>query len=257
MDSKQRLEKMAGGFGPETAVNVGVWFGMPCLKAGRKVFAAMVGADLVFKLAEEEHARALQLQGARLFEHLWSGRIMKEWVLVPAEHSTTWSRYSKAAYDYVSTAAQKKKDELISGLVESRRKIMDAAASLPLEAQDEVFLGQWSIKELLAHLVGWDHTNRQAVQEILDGQKASFWQHYDKDWRSYNARLVAAYMLEKMAELLASADTSHQELITFLQEVPAGEYVKHGKICTLLKAEATDEETHYRQVKTFLDNRTP
>ena len=44
-------------------------------------------------------------------------------------------------------------------LIETRRKILDAASSLSLEQQDEVLLGIWSVKDLLAHPAGWDVTN--------------------------------------------------------------------------------------------------
>ena len=44
-------------------------------------------------------------------------------------------------------------------LIETRRKILDAASSPSPEQQDEVFLGIWSVKDLLAHLAGWNVTN--------------------------------------------------------------------------------------------------
>jgi hypothetical protein len=55
------------------------------------------------------------------------------------------------------------KDALISGLVETRSEILDAVSALSPAGADEVFLGTWSVKELLAHLVGWDYTNKRAL----------------------------------------------------------------------------------------------
>jgi len=40
-----------------------------------------------------------------------------------------------------------------------RRKILDAASAPSPEQRDEVFLGIWSVKDLLAHLAGWNVTN--------------------------------------------------------------------------------------------------
>jgi hypothetical protein len=144
-----------------------------------------------------------------------------------------------------------KTDEIISGLVGVRRKILDVVASLPPAAQDEVFLGEWSIKDVLAHLVGWDYTNLEAVKEVLAGRKPSFFEHHDRDWRSYNARLVEEYKKEDLGELLASVEGSHQKLIAFLQSVPAEEYVRKTRVASLLGAETKDEEEHYRQIKEF------
>ena len=47
-----------------------------------------------------------------------------------------------------------RKEEIIAGLIAARGKILEVAEALPAEKQDEVFLGVWSLKDLLAHLVG-------------------------------------------------------------------------------------------------------
>ena len=52
--------------------------------------------------------------------------------------------------------AQMKKDQLIAELIAARREMLDAASALPQVEQDTVFLGAWTVKDLLAHLVGWD-----------------------------------------------------------------------------------------------------
>ena len=135
--------------------------------------------------------------------------------------------------------------------MEARNKILDAVSLLsPLE-QDAIFLGAWSVKDLLAHLVGWDYTNLGAVEEILAGQKPAFFEHYDRDWQSYNAQLVAEYKRDDFAELVAAVKESHRKLIAFLQTVPADAYVKRKKIASLLRVEIKDEEEHHRQVQAF------
>ncbi len=52
----------------------------------------------------------------------------------------------------MTSVTQTKREAIISGLIEVRRNILDAASSLPPEARDEIFLGIWSVKDLLAHL---------------------------------------------------------------------------------------------------------
>ena len=140
------------------------------------------------------------------------------------------------------------KDALIQGLVDARRKILQAAQSLLPQQRDEVFLGVWSARDLLAHLAGWDDTNLQAVQEILAGKRPSFFQYKDHDWQSYNARLVAQYRRDDWAELLAVLEESQRALIGFLQTIPAESYVQHRSIGRLLRADAKDGEEHAQQV---------
>lgn len=166
----------------------------------------------------------------------------------------------------MSTKAQAKKDQLISGLVETRRRILNEACSLPSDKQDQAFLGVWSVKDLLAHLVGWDFTNMEAVKEILAGKVPSFYCYHDHDWKTYNAGLVAEYKREDFAELLSSVKNSHQNLIDYLGTIPAEEFDKDRgvrfkrykvTIARLLQAELDDEKVHHQQIKEFVERNGP
>ena len=255
MDGSQILNALAAELAEDHDIAPGKWFGKLCLKVEGKVFAALWGEGMAFKLTGAAHAEALEIEGAHPFDPRGQGHPMKEWVQVPAAQSPTWNRFARLACEYVAGAAQAEKDRLIAGLVSARGKILDSVAVLPPEAQDEVFLGDWSVKDLLAHLIGWDHTNRTAVKEIQAGQKPSFWAHYDRDWQSYNAKLVAEYKQDDLSELTASVEDSHRALIDYLQTVPAGEYLKKKPIGSLLRAEASDEEDHHRQIQEFAASR--
>jgi len=66
-------------------------FGMPCLKNNGKAFAGYYEGAMVFKLTPPQHTEALNLSGAQL----------KEWVVVPIEHASRWSKFARAALQYV------------------------------------------------------------------------------------------------------------------------------------------------------------
>jgi hypothetical protein len=72
-------------------------FGMPGIKRrGGKAFCGLYGDDMIFKLEGENHARALNLDGARLFEPM-AGRPMKAWVQVPPQHESQYADLARAA----------------------------------------------------------------------------------------------------------------------------------------------------------------
>jgi hypothetical protein len=163
-------------------------------------------------------------------------------------------------------SAQAKKDAIISELVEARRKILDAASSLSPGQQDEIFLGSWSVKDLLAHLVGWDYANMEAATQVLAGKLPGFYADYDRDWKSYNARLVAEHRRDSFAELLSLVEDSHQKLIDLLETVPAEELHRDRgvrfkgykvTIARLLQAEIDDCKTHHTQIKEFSEGKGP
>ena len=110
MNSIQTLNDIAAELSSEQDVTVGKWFGKPCLKVGGKVFAALWGGDMAFKLAGEAHAKALHVEGAHLFDPRGKGHPMKEWVQLPAAQSSMWSRFARLACEYVAGAAQAEKD---------------------------------------------------------------------------------------------------------------------------------------------------
>ena len=160
----------------------------------------------------------------------------------------------------MSSIAQAKKDALIANLVEARKNILNAASALPAKQRDEIFLGSWSVKDLLAHLIGWDYTNIQAVKAILTNKVPAFFSHYDKDWRTYNARLVTQYKLNNFSQLVRAVQKSHRDFITLLQAVPAKEFSKDRglrsngykvTIARILQVELDDERVHHQQIAEF------
>ena len=166
----------------------------------------------------------------------------------------------------MSARAEARTSEIISGLIEARRSIVETASSLPPAAQDKVFLGVWSVKDLLAHLVGWDFANIEAAEAILAGRLPGFYAHHDRDWRTFNAGLIATYKRDDFGELLSSVGESHRKLIDFLKTVPAEEFTMDRglrfkgykvTIARLMQAEADDEKEHYEQVKEFAASRDP
>lgn len=251
MDEKSRLGEILAEWNLEQEASPGTWFGHSCVKTEGRLFALLSGSDLAFKLSGEAHAEALQIEGAHLLDPGGQGRPMKAWVQIPVAQSATWGHFARLACEQVAGAAQVEKETIIQALVTARQKILNAARRLSPEQQDAVFLGTWSVKELLAHLVGWDHTNLTAVGEILAGQKLGFWEHYDRDWRSYNDLLVARHRRDDVAELIGAVERSHRKLIDHLESVPADAYLKRKRIGTLLRTEARDEEEHYRQLEEF------
>lgn len=158
----------------------------------------------------------------------------------------------------MSTKAELKRDRTIPGFIEARRELLDAAAGLSPDARDDVFLGTWSVKDLLAHLVGWDYTNLEAAQEILNGKQPSFLSQYDRDWQTYNAALVKRYRRDDWEEQLSSVDESHRLLVDFLQSLPVEELdrdrgLRVGRfkvtLVWLMSFETYDERRHARQVR--------
>jgi hypothetical protein len=163
----------------------------------------------------------------------------------------------------MSTKSQTTKQELLSAVIETRTAVLQAASGLSPTAQDAVFLGIWSVKDLIAHLIGWDFTYQAAAKDIQAGKLPEFYAHYNKDWKTYNAALVVKYKRDDFEELLALARDSQGQLIAYLDSVPAEAFekdfgVRSGRnykvtIARLLQAELKDEQEHLKQIQEFVE----
>lgn len=75
-------------------------FGKKCFKSDGKAFVCFFQNCMVFKLSTDQHAHALGIDGAKLFDPSGKGRPMKEWVQVPFEHATYWPEFAAHAQKY-------------------------------------------------------------------------------------------------------------------------------------------------------------
>lgn len=158
--------------------------------------------------------------------------------------------------------AQENKQQLLGEVVAAREEVIRLATAWPPDRQDEVFLGTWSVRDLLAHLIGWDSANLRAMHDILADQLPHFYAHHDRDWRTFNALLIRDHKHGDLPDLIDHAGESHHCLLAFLRAVPADEFDRDRgirfkgwkvSIARLLQAEASDERTHAAQLRAFLE----
>jgi uncharacterized damage-inducible protein DinB len=159
------------------------------------------------------------------------------------------------------STARVKKEVLVTKLKEARNALLAAVTALPQPAWDTPFLGVWSAHDIVAHLIGWDAVNLEAIRAIMQGLLPAFYAQYDTDWRSFNAELVTQHKCPTLEETLSAAQASHQNLLQALDALPADEMIRdHGvrsprgrkvTVAMLLSAEAGDERKHSEQIRAF------
>jgi len=156
--------------------------------------------------------------------------------------------------------AQSKKDKLLEELITTREQILTCASAVPLAQISIPMLDRWSILDLLAHLAGWDDANRQAVQAVLTGQLPAFYVYAEKNWVTFNDRLVAQYRLDDLAALIERVRGTQRSLLEVLTAIPAEAFEQDFKvrfrgykvmIGRLLQAELRDEKEHLQQVRSI------
>ena len=77
-------------------------FGSRALKVLGKLFCVVHSDGIVCKLDGDDHAEALAIEGAHLFDPSGKGRPMREWVHIPAGREIDeYESFALAACEYV------------------------------------------------------------------------------------------------------------------------------------------------------------
>jgi hypothetical protein len=92
VDARERYEELVDFLAfRHDFVQLSQMMGMPCVKARGKMVAGFTRGAMVFKLTDpEQHAEALALDGAHLFDPSGQGKPFRQWVVVPAAHADRW-----------------------------------------------------------------------------------------------------------------------------------------------------------------------
>jgi hypothetical protein len=85
-------------------VERGAMMGRPILKLGGTMFACLSHDAVGFKLGAttQEHAAALAVEGADLFDPGMAGRPFKDWVAIPLDRADEWHDWAAAALAHVA-----------------------------------------------------------------------------------------------------------------------------------------------------------
>jgi hypothetical protein len=104
--SEINFEALSEHFSGDPQVAEAKWFGKPCLNVNGKAFAVKFGRDVAFKLTGDVHSKALEIEGAKLFDPRGKGKAFKEWVQVPVAQSSSWPELAEEARDFVRSLSK-------------------------------------------------------------------------------------------------------------------------------------------------------
>ena len=119
------------------------------------------------------------------------------------------------------TEASAAKDELLLAAAREYKAFHQALHGLNDEQTSEVWLGAWSVKEIVAHISGWHREMVPALERLARGERpVPEGTSYD-DVDAWNARLAAGARDREVADLLLELDRSHEDFMQAAARVPA------------------------------------
>ena len=127
---------------------------------------------------------------------------------------------------------------------------------------ERLFLSEvtgWTVREILAHLIGWNRHIVRGSQEILRGELPFYDVDPGPDYSKVNAALVREYGEVDRAALLESLAASTGELTEFLRAIDPGDWdrdfgVQHDGETLTVKSTVDDLIADYDHHRVQLEN---
>ena len=160
------------------------------------------------------------------------------------------------------TQTRRDLDSLVAAFTRTRETLIEAASAVPAELRDVAFVGHWDLSDVIAHTVGWDYTNVEALPDFAAGRLPAFFERYDADWAACNAELVARHRVEDWDALMRSLREAQRAFVAALGAVTDADLDNavawNGRKVSLrgmMRAISRDEAEHVRQIRAFLADR--
>jgi hypothetical protein len=116
------------------------------------------------------------------------------------------------------------KGELIVRAAREYRAFHEVLHGLNEDHMAEVWLGTWSIREIVAHMVGWHREMTPALERLARGERpVAPGVSYD-DVDAWNARFAAEAKGREITDLLLDLDRTHEDFMQAADRVPAERY---------------------------------
>ena len=129
-------------------------------------------------------------------------------------------------------------EDTFSGLRQAVDGLDDARLS-------RVWLGTWSVRDIVAHMSGWHRELGPALERIARGERPiPDGRNYETEVDAWNARFAAAKRNTPVADALLELDASHEYFMHAAAQVPEERFVE-GK--TAWKIVSLNSAEHYKE----------
>ncbi len=115
------------------------------------------------------------------------------------------------------------KKELIEKLKESRKELMEAVEGLTDADMDRKDILDWSLKEALTRILGWDFLTLEDVKGLTKGKAPK---HLDEDLDHADEKFVEEHKDKTPSEILDAIEASTGNVIQFIESLPEEELNK-------------------------------
>ncbi len=136
------------------------------------------------------------------------------------------------------------KNETLSAVQTDFGKLLAAVDGLDERAMSKVFCGSWSVKDILAHISGWQHTMTGAMERMARGERPTPEGVDYSDADKWNAKFAAAMAPQNATTVVADLRQSFANYLKAAQALPDDRFAEGKAGARILEASGYG---HYRE----------
>lgn len=123
-----------------------------------------------------------------------------------------------------------KKQQLIDRLEQAWAAFQESYAGMS-EAQltKPGVAGDWSVKDILAHVSWWEAESLQHLPLILQGERPPRYSQLYGGIDAFNAMMTGQWRQRSLAEVLVQLEDTHRRLMAYLESVPEEQFTKETR----------------------------
>jgi len=120
----------------------------------------------------------------------------------------------------MSTDVTSPKGQLLNRAAREYKAFHEAIQGLNEEHMTEVWLGSWSIRDVVGHITGWHREMAPALERITRGERPVLPGVSYDDVDRWNAKFAASVRTTPVADVLLELDESHESFMHAAASVP-------------------------------------
>ena len=137
------------------------------------------------------------------------------------------------------------KQDLLNEAARQYKGFHEAIHGLNETHLTEVWLGTWSVRDIVAHMSGWHRELGPALERLARGERpVPDGKNYETEVDAWNEKFAASKWTTPVADVLLDLDESHEYFMHAAAQVPEDRFVE-GK--TAWKIVDLNSAHHYKE----------
>lgn len=116
------------------------------------------------------------------------------------------------------------KQELLNQAAREYKAFHESLQGLNEEHLQEAWLGTWSVKDIVAHIVGWQVELAPALERLARGERPIPEGVSYEDVDAWNAKFATARHGAEAADLLLELDKTHERFLRLADAIPEARF---------------------------------